>query len=224
MKDIQYRRCMCWKNTGISNPKFWNSTVKPAQALDPVVETNLSLGKGGNKEKEDIGNASSMHTLLSKLAQLEAEMKDKQEVIKQQDERIIVLEKENELLQVDQNDSAREKEFGSKNIPILNDVRVRTSKGDWKENPKEIYKSEPHQLYESNKDEPKAFPQGLCEPEEQRECITKESSEQYLLRVQGDQAEWKEINFSKGEQQQKTVLLSVMPESHKLRESEQHRK
>eukprot|EP00957_Ditylum_brightwellii_P060580 4599908-Ditylum_brightwellii.AAC.1 len=42
--------------------------------------------------------------------------------------------------------------------------------------------------------------------------------------LQGDQAECKEINTSKGEQQPKTFLLSVMPESHKLCESEQHRK
>eukprot|EP00957_Ditylum_brightwellii_P069260 5258024-Ditylum_brightwellii.AAC.1 len=97
------------------------------------------------------------HKLLEKLDRPEAELKAKQEVIKQQAERIAVLEKEKELLQADQNES--------KNIPILNDVRVRTSKGDWKEGSKAICKSEPHQLCESNKDEPNAFLLSVTTPE-----------------------------------------------------------
>eukprot|EP00957_Ditylum_brightwellii_P088045 6706848-Ditylum_brightwellii.AAC.1 len=57
---------------------------------------------------------------------------------------------------------------------------------------------------------------GLCEPEEQSECVPKELSEndkKYLIRVQGNLLECKEIHASKGE---------CKPETHELCESELH--
>eukprot|EP00957_Ditylum_brightwellii_P019601 1478618-Ditylum_brightwellii.AAC.1 len=76
MKEVQYRSCMCWKVMGITNPEFWDFTVKPPQVLDPEMKTNLSLEKRGSnkilvdnrltavmREKGDIGSAQAQNNL-----------------------------------------------------------------------------------------------------------------------------------------------------------------
>eukprot|EP00957_Ditylum_brightwellii_P156153 11885520-Ditylum_brightwellii.AAC.1 len=97
----------------------------------------------------------SEHKSLARIALLEAELTKKDKILREKDKKLAEqeeqtnnLEQENELLQTDQNGSAREKkqEFASKTISILNNVRVRASKGDQKESHKAICKSEPHQL------------------------------------------------------------------------------
>eukprot|EP00957_Ditylum_brightwellii_P062088 4712160-Ditylum_brightwellii.AAC.1 len=64
------------------------------------------------------------------LNQKQAQMlkaKDKQ--LMEKDEHLMILEKENNLVQADQNGSAREKEFEFKTIPILNATDIKISKG-----------------------------------------------------------------------------------------------